>query len=250
MIIDMVRQIDDFNPRSREGSDKLCPSDALSAIISIHAPAKGATGRIRGDPLFPSISIHAPAKGATRCQSGCNFPSENFNPRSREGSDFSDKKTPLLSKAISIHAPAKGATFKYFAVFFSVKFQSTLPRRERQNILRITSIILLFQSTLPRRERPKTMTLKKKTCRFQSTLPRRERRFVATVLCAAREISIHAPAKGATCYQAGRPCDPMISIHAPAKGATRTGILSGSGIGFQSTLPRRERLLLPLSHHL
>ena len=100
-----------FNPRSREGSDTDAPivytpaivfqstlprgerQDDLATVaridkISIHAPARGATG----DPTMQieymiSISIHAPARGATilnRCKGG-NY--ENFNPRSREGSD-------------------------------------------------------------------------------------------------------------------------------------------------------------------
>ena len=79
-----------FNPRSREGSDKTDPEtdadgfifqstlprgerqDDLATVaridkISIHAPARGATG----DPTMQieymiSISIHAPARGATR----------------------------------------------------------------------------------------------------------------------------------------------------------------------------------------
>ena len=58
------------------------------------------------------------------------------------------------------------------------------------------------------------------------------------------DISIHAPAKGAT---RGCMCGTVrvvISIHAPAKGATYPGrlvpIMSGL---FQSTLPRRERQL-------
>ena len=34
--------------------------------ISIHAPAKGATNGIDSTALAPPISIHAPAKGATR----------------------------------------------------------------------------------------------------------------------------------------------------------------------------------------
>ena len=34
-------------------------------IISIHAPAKGATGTIRQHRSYMDISIHAPAKGAT-----------------------------------------------------------------------------------------------------------------------------------------------------------------------------------------
>ena len=119
--------------------------------ISIHAPAKGAT------PLWPyssglsRISIHAPAKGATyfpfvpgvyeRFQStlprrerrkyNCAEAAENnFNPRSREGSDASVFQTHH-SIQISIHAPAKGATdYPEYEVTYH-EFQSTLPRRER-----------------------------------------------------------------------------------------------------------------------
>ena len=55
-----------FNPRSREGSDKLVPSlIALPLIISIHAPGKGATNAL------PQVA------------SWIGY----FNPRSREGSD-------------------------------------------------------------------------------------------------------------------------------------------------------------------
>ena len=37
---------------------------------------------------------------------------QNFNPRSREGSDVGKIADSLLAHAISIHAPAKGATAK------------------------------------------------------------------------------------------------------------------------------------------
>ena len=79
-----------------------------------------------------TISIHAPAKGATipRCNHLC-YP-QNFNPRSREGSDMID------------------------------------------------DIILTNLST------------------FQSTLPRRERHGTCERYGVWTEISIHAPAKGAT----------------------------------------------------
>ena len=39
-------------------------------VISIHAPAKGATSTDVGSVNNPIISIHAPAKGATSDQSG------------------------------------------------------------------------------------------------------------------------------------------------------------------------------------
>ena len=77
-----------FNPRSREGSDKCAPSKRFfmvlfqstlprrerliaaaasndSISISIHAPAKGATVNFDLDHGTSDISIHAPAKGAT-----------------------------------------------------------------------------------------------------------------------------------------------------------------------------------------
>ena len=100
-----------FNPRSRKGSDvrlRFCVHCSKSfqstlpqrerrysfarfpviSLISIHAPAKGATGTNQDHPVNSSISIHAPAKGATSA-SQCHR---------------------CARPAISIHAPAKGAT--------------------------------------------------------------------------------------------------------------------------------------------
>ena len=54
-----------FNPRSREGSDESDMSFIILDLISIHAPAKGATKMIKKDKDIVKISIHAPAKGAT-----------------------------------------------------------------------------------------------------------------------------------------------------------------------------------------
>ena len=98
-----------FNPRSREGSDRCYDRGTSSAIlISIHAPAKGATQAAEGNARQMGISIHAPAKGATFVSSKAPY-EPHFNPRSREGSDRGD---PLVKPepTISIHAPAKGAT--------------------------------------------------------------------------------------------------------------------------------------------
>ncbi len=102
---------DDFNPRSREGSDKINPLIFNGrVVISIHAPAKGATPcfhvpaqsyqfqstlprRERQDGTLSNtkitgISIHAPAKGATYIATKATNNPANFNPRSREGSDI------------------------------------------------------------------------------------------------------------------------------------------------------------------
>ena len=54
-----------FNPRSRAGSDGLHPADIAPRVVSIHAPARGATVS-DGLPFSgPDVSIHAPARGAT-----------------------------------------------------------------------------------------------------------------------------------------------------------------------------------------
>ena len=82
-----------------------------------------------------------------------------------------------------------------------------------------------FQSTLPRRERRDSYYKGKKYSKFQSTLPRRERQFYYRKNDVAFEISIHAPAKGATFG---------------TRDKKRKNLL------FQSTLPRRER---PLENH-
>ena len=144
-------------------------------MISIHAPAKGATFIVSASFLLFTISIHAPAKGAT--------PLSVVN-------DFLG--------GISIHAPAKGATAFYFHnLTLHLKFQSTLPRRERRWLCHVCFRLGGFQSTLPRRERltaenfqdvltnfnPRsregsdlfTFVSLSKIFRFQSTLPRRER---------------------------------------------------------------------------
>ena len=55
--------------------------------ISIHAPAKGATLLATSGRNVPSISIHAPAKGATGLVICVLAIVLYFNPRSREGSD-------------------------------------------------------------------------------------------------------------------------------------------------------------------
>ena len=56
-------------------------------VISIHAPAKGATQSGDHGSGGNAISIHAPAKGATpKAETGYK-PCQYFNPRSREGSD-------------------------------------------------------------------------------------------------------------------------------------------------------------------
>ena len=99
--------------------------------ISIRAPARGATFT---DFQFLSpftISIRAPARGATNDPVLRLVLVDNFNPRSREGSD-----------AINC-ARCSGVYL----------FQSALPRGERRHHMSCHHRICEFQSALPRGER-------------------------------------------------------------------------------------------------
>ena len=78
----------DFNPRSREGSDRTLLLNNFDIIISIHAPAKGATaGRIiKVAPDGFQSTLPRRERQFIECRS---FISQHhFNPRSREGSDL------------------------------------------------------------------------------------------------------------------------------------------------------------------
>ena len=118
--------LDNFNPRSRTGSDLPKGNRAYRDNISIHAPAQGATESI--------LSV--------------NFVSEDFNPRSRTGSD-APSLPENVRRIISIHAPAQGATRCYFLPCRFLQFQSTLPHRERLDFWHQSDEYDLFQSTLP-----------------------------------------------------------------------------------------------------
>ena len=54
-----------FNPRTRVGCDQPDLDPRFIRIISIHAPAWGATFKRQDEPRAETISIHAPAWGAT-----------------------------------------------------------------------------------------------------------------------------------------------------------------------------------------
>ena len=128
----------------------------------------------------PLISIHAPAKGATGIIQYTLVSSSNFNPRSREGSDLwylwhllywllfqstlprRERRNyyPYISvsSAISIHAPAKGATAGSSTLTYTTGISIHAPAKGATACLAVLFTAFLFQSTLPRRERQQYFT--------------------------------------------------------------------------------------------
>ena len=124
-----IFSIQNFNPRSHEGSDQ--------TEKSINSIGRFQSTLPRGERRFSLQHNH-------------NAP--DFNPRSHEGSDSPDPSRQDLTP-ISIHAPTRGATQS--AVMQSARslFQSTLPRGERPTLIVLLLSSKGFQSTLPRGER-------------------------------------------------------------------------------------------------
>ena len=99
----------DFNPRSRTGSDQIDQAYQLPNLISIHAPARGATSSGYVRLRRSLISIHAPARGATRSsRHTVAIRPISIHAPARGATDGIGAGVSLLD--ISIHAPARGAT--------------------------------------------------------------------------------------------------------------------------------------------
>ena len=191
-----------FNPRSRTGSDQF-PSICSSAIIPFQSTLPHGERRASA-PDFRSpnpVSIHAPARGATEAIAFGLPPEPCFNPRSRTGSDAAAAATSRRHSAVSIHAPARGAT--------PADCPSRTARRSFNPRSRTGS-----DPTAPAAVMPYS--------RFQSTLPHGERPQELVEILQSVDVSIHAPARGATLKRRIAKVDVAVSIHAPARGATAT----------------------------
>ncbi len=210
-------------------------------VVSIHAPARGATCDDKSDWTQAPVSIHAPARGAT---SGfVRYSAKTcFNPRARAGRDIFSASYRCMTGRVSIHAPARGATNLAVLSVRSSRFQSTRPRGARRAWLHRCIRGQLFQSTRPRGARHPLGGLRGIINEFQSTRPRGARQS-GGLICrrigcfnprarAGRDpdsldmirvitVSIHAPARGATRHRFPGNHHPRVSIHAPARGATR-----------------------------
>ena len=151
----------------------------------------------------------------------CHMGIPNFNPRTREGCD-TPKAMPFPVNFIFQSTHPRGVRHYidgeiiYKKVFQSthprgvrqgdplhhnlhIRFQSTHPRGVRQVLTQITRVFPRFQSTHPRGVRRTRTITADGSQRFQSTHPRGVRLCIEGALFSTLPISIHAPARGATC---------------------------------------------------
>ena len=146
----------------------------------------------------------------------------SFNPRTRVGCDLVLRCHCFADHRFQSTHPrgVRRVKFRSFPMRFSM-FQSTHPRGVRRRTQR-------HQREL-RRFNPRTrvgcddtdMYLYGLECRFQSTHPRGVRHASCFITLTYTDVSIHAPAWGATSARKDSRLPPSVSIHAPAWGATR-----------------------------
>ena len=167
-------------------------------VVSIHAPARGATTFFYSQGQCFEVSIHAPARGATRTHDSGHALQE-----------------------VSIHAPARGATRRRLFLSDGSRFQSTRPRGARQSGLQDTSSYTVVSIHAPARGATLTAFNKGGHVSFQSTRPRGARR---AGVCGFRRQSLcfNPRAREGRDFEIlySRPQGQDVSIHAPARGAT------------------------------
>ena len=71
---------------------------------------RGATSALVGTGSTAIVSIHAPVRGATKRIRTPHKSRTCFNPRAREGRDRRSNRMLEVGNVVSIHAPVRGAT--------------------------------------------------------------------------------------------------------------------------------------------
>ena len=165
--------------------------------VSIHAPARGATAIACAALLlflFQSTRPH----GARRALGWCRTLSACFNPRARTGRD-PERCEPVWHAHVSIHAPARGATPRAASGRSDVPVSIHAPAR---GATRVRPAAVWARSSFNPRARTGRDFRRNHAApcaaRFQSTRPHGARRDALAHALVVREVSIHAPARGAT----------------------------------------------------
>ena len=250
-----------FNPRTRTGCDSIRPCLTLfsvwfqsthphgvrhyavscmkqHSIVSIHAPARGATVEERKEPKggeFQSTHPHGVRlRKAADSRTDAEFQSTHPHGVRPQGSGQPHRC------GVSIHAPARGATPLLRLSVFREMFQSTHPHGVRHYYCHRAMRLSLFQSTHPHGVRLTMIGSIIGGAMFQSTHPHGVRRGVGKL---RGRYGCFNPRTRTGCDRFHKRMRVMtvVSIHAPARGATyRCGSIAPNN-RFQSTHPHGVR---------
>ena len=187
-----------FNPRAREGRDSgiarkrrphrfqstrprgarrnRCRISTRQAVVSIHAPARGATRACSLFRAIRAVSIHAPARGATRSNS--------------DGARYITAFQSTRPRGARLTTPEKRRR--------ADTFQSTRPRGARRDDGRTGKSIFCVSIHAPARGATQEIILTFNNAGVSIHAPARGATKAAGISTLAEMVSIHAPARGAT----------------------------------------------------
>ena len=168
-----------------------------------------------------NVSIHAPARGATLAPRRRRQTPRRFNSRAREGRDLVRSTVISDGLIVSIHAPARGATRAKARASLSWRFQFTRPRGARRGERRLRSPKARFNSRAREGRDRRRLALPAHPPQVSIHAPARGATNAARARARQARVSIHAPARGATLPAAAPGRLIPVSIHAPARGATQ-----------------------------
>ena len=189
-----------FNPRTRVGCDRIPSPLAPLAVRFQSTHPRGvrrtAAARSRAGEL---VSIHAPAWGATRRGSHQISASGGFNPRTRVGCDPSRNCMSSLTCRFQSTHPRGVRLRERFSIDSMDEFQSTHPRGVRLANVLWQQVMVPVSIHAPAWGATAARPPCRASCHgFQSTHPRGVRLEQGNVATKRDGVSIHAPAWGAT----------------------------------------------------
>ena len=231
-----------FNPRARKGRDIAPLALFVADAVSIHAPARGATTASNASKPINSFNPRA-RKGRDRESMRVRRRRHSFNPRARKGRDVVAAHLHA-KRVVSIHAPARGATLCGCRTITVEVVSIHAPARgatrghcqwSARDVVSIHAPargatagyftgrkVVMFQSTRPQGARPRYFRrCAVKSCCFNPRARKGRDCQLVPLPEVSVQVSIHAPARGATRAHRLDNDDCGVSIHAPARGATR-----------------------------
>ena len=137
-----------FNPRTRTGCDTRKPSRRRLILVSIHAPARGATAQ--RDLSFAESEFQSTHPHGVRPLVSDNFRHlVVFQSTHPHGVRLTHYVKKFIISTVSIHAPARGATADIDLKHSGTEFQSTHPHGVRHGRIQRKMMREQFQSTHP-----------------------------------------------------------------------------------------------------
>ncbi len=232
-----------FQSTRPRGARLAQPSAVVPPVsVSIHAPTRGATSEVIRH--FSGLSGFNPRAHAGRDSvfNTASIFTMRFNPRAHAGRDFDFPVVGLTKAHVSIHAPTRGATTNWSGKRYPTTFQSTRPRGARlfDNVQYCNVLGGFNPRAHAGRDRPPRGSCPFLECFNPRAHAGRDDQRGRGQL--RRQVSIHAPTRGATPSDSMPSAKRAVSIHAPTRGATL--ILTAptsTHLLFQSTRPRGAR---------